>query len=66
MTGEVTQQARGPVHPDQEHPCRHRVEGAGVADLLGPEQPAAAADNLVRRPALRLVDHHQPVTTRKL
>jgi len=66
MPGEVAEQARGLVDPDQQHAGGHRVEGARVADLLGTEQAAAPPHHLVRRPPLRLVDHHQTVTTRKL
>ena len=55
------QQAGGLVDAEDQHPGRHRVEGAGVADPAGAAQPPGPADDVVAGPASRLVDDEQAV-----
>ena len=56
---EVIEQLGGPLHADDQHARRHRVERAGVADPTGSGQPTNPADHVVRRHAGRLVDDDQ-------
>ena len=45
----------------REHPCRHRVERAGVTDTLFPENTAQLGAHVHARPALRLVDNDHAI-----
>ena len=53
---EEGQQPGRAADAEHEHPGRHRVEGAGVADLAGRAQASGPGDDVVAGPALRLVD----------
>ena len=47
VQGEMPQQPGGPVHTEDQHPGGHGVEGPGVPDPPGAEQPAEAPHHLV-------------------
>ena len=58
---EEGEQLGGPADAEHQHPGRHRVERAGVADLAGGAQPAGPGDDVVAGPAGRLVDDEDAV-----
>ena len=56
VSEQVAEQPGGAVDAEHQHAGRHRVEGAGVADLAGAGEPAYPGDDVVRRQPGRLVD----------
>ena len=56
---QVAEQPGGALDPDDQDAGRHRVEGAGVADLAGAGEPADPGDHVVRGQPGRLVDDDQ-------
>ena len=58
---EEPQQPGGATDPHHEQPGGHRIERAGMADLLRALGPTHDRDRVVRRDALGLVDQEQAV-----
>ena len=58
---QVAEQPGGAPDPEHQDAGGHRVEGAGMAHLPGAGQPTTAGNDVVARPAGRLVDHQQTV-----
>ncbi len=56
---QVAEQPGGAVDAEHQHAGRHRVEGAGVADLAGAGQPPDPGDHVVRGHPAGLVDDDQ-------
>ena len=56
---EVAEQPGRTPEAEQQDAGGHRVEGAGVADLARPGEPADPCDHIVRGPLLGLVDDEQ-------
>ena len=57
--GQQPEDLGGALDADHQHPGRHRIQRAGVADLAGAEEPPAPADDVVAGHARRLVDDDQ-------
>ena len=57
---QVAEQPGGAAVAEDQHTRRHRVEGAGVADLAGAEAPPGARHHVVGGDPARLVDDDQP------
>ncbi len=62
---DVREQLGRPTDPEHEHARRHGVERARVPDLARAGEPAPATDDVVARPAARLVDDDQTVGRRR-
>ncbi len=48
------------LDPDDQHTGGHRIQGAGVTDLAGAEEPSAARNDIMTGHTARLVDDDKP------